>query len=124
MASLNTFGAILTYAINLEAQLRDYYQSAGDTDRAKEADKRRAKLERIRRENVLEITLEPIEGLDEGNYMFNFDDTAPSGQAAVEQVAARFYAAVAPKINVRQAQRVLERFGKQHASLAHTSIRR
>ncbi len=31
MASLNTFGAILTFAIDLETRLRDYYQAAGDS---------------------------------------------------------------------------------------------
>lgn len=44
MASLNTFGAILTYAIELESQLNDYYQALGDSDRAKAADKRRKSL--------------------------------------------------------------------------------
>ena len=34
--------------------------------------------------------------------------------AKVEKIAAQFYADVAPKINVREAQRVLERYAKQH----------
>ncbi len=118
MASLNTFGAILTYAIELESQLRDYYQAAGSSDRAREADKRRSKLERVRRETVLEITLEAIEGLDAANYRLNTADTSPAGQKAVEATAARFYADVAPKINVREAQRALERAGREHAELA------
>ena len=120
MSSLNTFGAILTHAIELEQSLHDYYQSAGDNTRAKDADKRRSKLERVRREHVLEITLEPIEGLDEADYTLNLDDHSPDGQAAVEQVAAKFYNEVAPKINVRQAQRALERCGKEHATLANS----
>jgi hypothetical protein len=57
--SLNTFGAILTHAIELETRLRDYYQKAGSAEQAKAADDRRTKLERVRREHVLEITLEP-----------------------------------------------------------------
>lgn len=118
MTSLNTFGAILTYAIELENKLHDYYQTAGNGERTREADKRRSKLERVRRESVLEITLEAIDGLDAGNYQINTSDTSPSGQQAVEQVAARFYADVAPKINVREAQRALERAGKEHAALA------
>ena len=118
MSSLNSFGSIMTYAINLEANLRDYYASAGNDQRAAEADKQRTKLERTRRENVLEITLEPIDGLDEANYVFDLDDTSKTGQAAVEATAAKFYADVAPKINVRQAQRTLERCGKQHSALA------
>lgn len=118
MTSLNTFGAILTYAIDLETRLRDYYQAAGVSDRAAASDKRRSNLERVRRENVTEIKLEPIEGLDEANYGLNLDDTSAAGQAAVEATAARFFTDVAPKINVREAQRALERCAKQHNELA------
>jgi len=117
MASLNTFGAVLTHAINLEASLRDYYTAAGVADRASESDKRRVTLERIRREFIVEITIEPIDGLDEVNYVFDLSDTSPAGQSAVERTAAQFFADVAPKINVRQAERALERCGKQHAAL-------
>lgn len=119
MPSLNTFGAIISYAINLESDLVEYYKAAGDSDRAAEADKRRSNLERVRRENVVEITLEAIDGLDEADYNFNFDDTSEVGQSAVEATAARFYEDVAPKINVRQAQRVLNRYAGQHAGLAN-----
>lgn len=118
MPSLNTFGAILTFAINLEASLRDYYATAGDDDMAREADKRRANLERVRREHVVEITLEAIDGLDEADYVFDFDDTSAAGQSHVAETAARFYEEVAPKINVREAQRVLKRYAKFHAGLA------
>jgi hypothetical protein len=118
MASLNTFGAILTYAVGLESALRDYYHQAGDSDRSKAADKRRQTMERIRRETVLEITLEPIEGLNEADYTLALSDTSATGQQAAEATAARFYAEVAPKINVRQAQRALERAGKEHQELA------
>lgn len=117
MASLNTFGAVLTHAINLEASLRDYYTTAGVPDRANESDKRRVTLERIRREYIVEITIEPIDGLDETNYTLDLSDTSPAGQSVVERTAAQFYTDVAPKINVRQAQRALERCGKQHAEL-------
>ena len=117
MSSLNTFGAILTHAIDLEADLSEYYNAIGDADRAKAADKRRKKLERVRRENVVEITLEPIEGLDEADYVLDLEDTSEAGQSQAEQVASRFYNDVSPKINVRQAQRALERCGKEHAKL-------
>jgi hypothetical protein len=111
---LNQFGAIMTFAIELETQIRDYYQAAGSEDRAKEADKRRSNLERVRRENVTEIKLEPIDGLHDTDYVLNLSDSSAAGQTAVEKVAAQFYADVAPKINVREAQRVLERYAKQH----------
>lgn len=118
MASLNTFGAILTFAIELESRLRDYYTGAGSPDRAEDAEKRRVKLERVRRENVLEITLEAIDGLDEADYALNLADSSAAGQKAVETTAAQFYEDVAPKINVRVAQRALERCGQEHAELA------
>ncbi|MCL4249983.1 MAG: hypothetical protein KJ065_17685 [Anaerolineae bacterium] len=118
MSSLNTFGAIMTFAIEMETRLRDYYQSAGDAARAADADKRRANLERVRRENVTEIKLEPIEGLDEANYTLDLDVQSDAARATIEATATRFYQDVAPKINVREAQRALERCARQHAEMA------
>ena len=118
MSSLNTFGAILSYAIEQEARLADYYKKAGNAEQASAADKRRGKLERARSLYVLEITLEPIEGLDEANYTLNLNDTSAAGQKAVAATAARFYSEVAPRINVRDAQRTLEKCGKEYAALA------
>ncbi len=116
--SLNTFGAILTYAIELEKKLAAYYTGLGESSRAADAEKRRSKLERARREYVLEITLEAIDGLDEANYALDLTDQSAAGQKAVEGMAAKFYTEVAPRINVRDAQRVLEKCGKEHAALA------
>ncbi len=114
MASLNTFGAILSHAIELESQLSAWYGHLGEAEKAKAADKRRKKLERARRENVVEITLEPIEGLSADDYALDLSGDSAGAQAAAAQVAARFYADVAPKINVRAAQRTLERCGREH----------
>jgi hypothetical protein len=119
MSSLNTFGAIMTFAIDLEGRLHDYYKEAGNAERAREADKRRSKLERVRRESVLEITLEAIDGLSEADYDLDLNDISNVGQQVAEKTAARFYADVAPKINVREAQRALEKIGKEHAALAN-----
>jgi len=117
MTSLNAFGAVLTHAIAMETQLRDYYQSAGQGDLARDADKRRTTLERVRRENVTEIKLEPIEGLHEDNYALDLGDTSAAGQQHNADAAARFYEDSAPKINVREAQRALERCGKQYRAI-------
>ena len=114
MASLNTFGAVFTFAIELEAQLSAYYGGIGDSAKAKAAGKRRKKLERVRRENVVEITLEPIAGLDADDYALDQSDGSADGQAAAARIAARFYRDAAPKINVRAAQRALERCGREH----------
>jgi len=116
MASLNTFGAVFTFAIELERQLSAYYDDIGETAQSKAADKRRKKLERVRRENVVEITLEPIVGLDAADYALDLSDGSPEGQAAAARTAAQFYVEAAPKINVRAAQRALERCGREHAT--------
>jgi hypothetical protein len=117
MSSLNSFGAVFAFAIDLETKLRDYYLSAGDSAVAAECDKRRVNLERVRRENVTEIKLEAIEGLDEENYALTLTDTSEVGQRANHAAAARFYEQAAPKLNVREAQRALERCAKQHLAL-------
>lgn len=114
MSALNTFGAVLSFAIELESRLHAYYDRIGKPEPAKAAAKRRQKLERSRRENVVEITLEPITGLDAADYALALDDPSPSAQAAATQTAARFYQDAAPKINVRAAQRTLERCGREH----------
>lgn len=116
--ALNSFGAILTFAIELETRLRDYYQESGTSDRAADADKRRANMERVRRENVTEIKLEPIQGLDIDAYTLDLSDKSPAGWQAAERIAAQFYTDVAPHINVREAQRALERAARQHGELA------
>lgn len=115
MASLTNFGAVFTFAINMETSIQAYYEKLGADDLAKGAKKRRDKLERARREYILEITLEPIDGLEEENYVLDVDDTSEAGQKAITEVAHRFYTDSAPKINVKQAQRILERCGKQFA---------
>ena len=71
-------------------------------------------MERVRRENVTEIKLEPIEGLDQADYAIDWNDTSPAGQQAAAATAARYYIDTAPKLNVREAQRALERCAKQH----------
>ena len=48
----------------------------------------------------------------------NLSDTSATGQEAVAAIAARFYADVAPRINVRDAQRILEKCGKEYGAIA------
>ena len=115
MTPLNTFGAIMTQAIGLEERLADYYERAGDGDRAGACVRRQKKMTRIRREAVLEITLEAIDGLDSDDYALDLEDLSEAGQARAAGTAARFYREVAPGINVRQARRALERAAREHA---------
>ena len=115
--SLNQFGSILTFAINLEGQLAKFYEDTARSSgihgeelskRANDCHKRVRKLERSRRENVTEITLEPIEGLDAANYQLDFTKNSPQAINAIEETVIRFYADVTPKINVLESRRVLK----------------
>jgi hypothetical protein len=113
MAELNSFGAVMTFAINAEAALQAYYERLGMHAHASAAEKRRARLERIRREHVVEITLEPIHDLDDDRFPLNWEDTSAEGQAANVRALAAFYQAAAPKINVKPAARALERCAEE-----------
>ena len=106
----------MTQAIALEAALAEYHERAGNDVQAAACAKRRSRMARIRREAVLEITLEAIDGLDTDDYPLHLDDLSAAGQQRAVATAARFYREVAPGINVRQARRALERAGKEHAS--------
>jgi hypothetical protein len=109
---LNTFGAIMTFAIQFEERIAAFYRESGDAARAADAEKRRATLERVRRENVVEIQLEPIEGLNAADYALTAADAA-----GIEATAVRFYTDVAPRIAAREAARALEKMGKAHKAL-------
>ena len=120
--SLTQFGSIMTFAINLESQLAQYYEKASEeggihseefSRRAKACIKRKRRLERSRRENVTEITLEPIEGLEAADYQLDLTKNVD----VIEKQIVRFYSDVIPKINVLESQRVLIRCQKEHNNL-------
>jgi rubrerythrin len=76
---LGTFGAIIKFALDIERKIGDFYQSASDivkddelvtifTNLVVRGQKRMKTLERVRRENVTEMILEPIIGFDSDSY--------------------------------------------------------
>ena len=125
--SLTQFGSILSFAILLEEKLEGFYKNLASKEneilseefskRAKGCVKRKQRLERSRRENITEITLEPIEGLDENNYQLNLTDTAPQDIDTLEKQVVTFYFDVTPKINVLETRRVLKRCQNEHKNL-------
>lgn len=124
--ALNQYGAVMTFAIELEAKLAEFYEQAAAAtpnfadelhSRAKASKSRSQKIEQSRRENVTEITLEPIDDLDEADYALDLSTYTPSNIDAVEAVVQKFYNEASPKINVREARRVLERCLKEHSRL-------
>lgn len=124
--ALNQYGAVMTFAIELEAKLAEFYEQAAAAapnfadelhSRAKASKSRSQKIEQSRRENVTEITLEPIDDLDEADYALDLSTYTPSNINTVETVVQKFYNDASPKINVREARRVLERCLKEHGKL-------
>jgi hypothetical protein len=123
---LNQFGSVLTYAIELETLLSEHYDNAAKNNetyqaefgtRSKASLKRKKNLERSRRENITEITLEPIEGLDTSNYVI---DTTKMDLETInnnEMIVVRFYADAGPKINVLESKRLFKRCHKEHNNL-------
>lgn len=118
MNEINTFGAVMEFAIELERRIRDYASNENEPDYSSACGRRISTLERVRRENVVEIMLEPIQGLSREHYVLDTADHSQDALKAAAAVAARYYADAAPKINVLEAKRALERCGKQHSEFA------
>jgi hypothetical protein len=124
--ALNQFGAVMTFAIELEGRLAEFYEKAAQDhpphtaefkQRAEDARKRRKKIEISRTRDVTEITLQPIEGLDEANYQIDLSQTDIKTVNMAEEVVKQFYNDATPKINVRESRKVLERCLKDHVGL-------
>ena len=126
--SLNQFGAVMKFAIDLESNLAEFYENSNLSEnhptnieefssRAKASLKRKKNLERSRRENVTEITLEPIEGLYANEFEFNFEEFSIESINKNEDIAMKFFSEAGPKINVLETRRVFKRCLKEHSSL-------
>lgn len=125
--SLKQFGAVLSFAIKLEGKLSKYYEEAVPKleghhsqellERSKKANKRKKKIERSRRENITEMTLEPIEDLNEENYSINFDDYSIESINTIEKTLTKFYIDAGPKINVLETRRVFKKCYEEHNNL-------
>jgi hypothetical protein len=125
---LATFGAVLTFAIDFEARLGALYTALGASIPAMAAEmaqgaaacaRRGTLLERVRRENVTEMILEPIHGFDGDAYALpeqGADVAAVVRQA--ETVAAGFYRAGAGHLSIPEVKRAFDRLAKEHARAA------
>ena len=114
---LTTFGAVVKFALDIEAQASSFYESAigvaKDPDLRKlleslfhRGQKRIKTLLRVRRENVTEMILEPIAGLNSDTYKLviaipeSADDRAVGEIAiALETGIHEFYTHAAAKID-------------------------
>ncbi len=81
---LGTFGAIIKFALDIETKVGNFYESASDivkdaelvsifADLVVRGQKRKKTLERVRRENVTEMILEPILEFDSESYSIDIE---------------------------------------------------
>jgi rubrerythrin len=114
---LGTFGAILKFALDIENQVSTFYKSAAALpvnrnlgtiflELSSRGEKRLKTLERIRRENVTEMILESIVGLNSDDYMIttkipeSADDNVLKQLAiSIETTLQDFYNTAATKID-------------------------
>jgi hypothetical protein len=132
---LATFGAVLSFAITFEQELEAFLRklrasASGDLAatlaQAAEATQKRGKLlERVRRENVAEMILEPISGFRSEDYALGDAPAAETSAEALsrawrkaEQTAVSFYVVGAQKLSIPEVKRIFERLAKEHGRLA------
>jgi rubrerythrin len=128
---LGTFGAIVSYAIELEEQAAVFYEgvtggSLAETfaELAKGSRKRLDRLQRARQELIAEMILEPITGLNALDYGVALDSAADeaglrSQARALEETSARFYRDAAAKMPIKEVVRLFERLlGENEKRLA------
>ncbi len=114
---LGTFGAIMKFALEVEYEVTSFYESAKEIVKDKEiaslfgslanrGQKRVKTIERVRRENVTEMILEPITGLDSDVYKPVTSIPESPDDKALQEIAAEieknlqsFYTQAAVKID-------------------------
>ncbi|HEY46947.1 MAG: hypothetical protein AMJ88_02785 [Anaerolineae bacterium SM23_ 63] len=122
---LATFGAIMTFALELEKRAAAFYEQAARgsleepfSDLARKANKRAKRMERTRREGVQEMILEPIRGMHGDDYRVELssdgDESELLDQAIrLVETSIRFYQDAAGKIPVKEVARTCQRMAQE-----------
>lgn len=95
---LKGFGVILTFAETIETENKDFYLKGtsqlpeGEVkaflhELIKEKEKQIKQVQRIRRENVAEMILEPVEGFTRDRFLVNLSDVNVADPNAVVETA-------------------------------------
>ena len=123
---LGTFGAILRFAMELESQAAAFYEAAAQDnladsfhEMARISRKRLNRLQRARREGVVEMILESIEGLDSSSYQVELTADADTGQrlqqaVALEETTSRFYQDAAAKMPIQEIVRLFQQLADEN----------
>ncbi|MGC8874549.1 MAG: hypothetical protein ACP5SI_08920 [Chloroflexia bacterium] len=125
---LNTFGAILRFAMDRENQAAAFYEQAARGSRrgiflemARGARRRLQRLEQARREGIVEMILEPITGLDSEYYRVEAipqagEDDLWQQALLLEEAGERFYRDAAGKMPIREVARIFEQLARESRS--------
>lgn len=122
---LATFGAIMTFALELEGRAAVYFEEAARgslqeafSDLAKRAHKRAKRLERTRREGIAEMILEPITGMDGEDYRVEVSSDGDESElldraVRLVETSIHFYHDAAAKIPVKEVARTCQRMAQE-----------
>ncbi len=123
---LATFGAIMSFAIEMERRALGFFHEAATREglevrfgeMANRARKRLARAERARREGVAEMILESIEGLRSEDFEIDLSPGADESQlveqaATLAETASRFYHQAASKVPIKEVSRLLGRMARE-----------
>lgn len=123
---LGTFGAIISFAMDLEQQAFNYYEGLKQTGLSgltsqliSGSQKRINRLHRIRQELVTEMILEPITGLDSATYELlikpDLDDAGLLDQTVqLETNLHHFYSNTAHLIPMKEVERAFMRLAAEN----------
>lgn len=132
--SLSTFGAILGFATEMVKSSKETYEAFLEKAEAPPlrealrsliagASREIALLEQVRRENVTEMTLEPIVGLERRDYEIEVDPSRCSGDRhllelilALEERKRRFFEEASGKIPWPEISRIFKKIAKKKES--------
>jgi len=129
--ALNTFGAVLRFAIEREEKVAHFLaQAAAEAQNQEVAqllsrlsagcDRRAQELFRIRRENVAEMILEPVKGMDGAAFL---RDLTPAGNVSdADRLrlaslllgdAERFYLEASSRLSIGEVSRLLRKLARE-----------
>jgi rubrerythrin len=124
---LGTFGAIMGFAVQMVQQTETFYKTMAQEAQdsilrealqvlSKEEGKSRSLMERTRRENVTEMILEPVEGLDQSDYEIDMNTMDQSSDTdllktalALEERAQMFFSDVSGKVPLPEVGRIFRK---------------
>jgi len=129
--ALSTFGAIMGFAAEMVGQTRDTYKALSEKaknpalkeafqDLAVDKGKNHSLMEKIRRENVTEMILEPITGLHEEDYEVDLKELQQKDDADLLRVALtleerekKFFQDASTKVPLPEVARIFRKISRK-----------